>query len=63
MNASQRTTDYALDRLYATPYRLHDGWHCMVAGRCHGPWPLKGYAQAGYEVELRREVARRAKLK
>lgn len=60
MIASQRVAAYASERLYATPYRLRDGWYCMVAGRAHGPWPMKEYAQAGYEVELRREIARRS---
>lgn len=39
-------------------FRLHEGWFCIVAGRTFGPWPLKGYAEAGLAVEQRRHRAR-----
>lgn len=41
------------------PYRLNEGWFIVVAGRVHGPWATKEYAQAGYEVELRRAKKRK----
>jgi hypothetical protein len=36
------------------PYRLSDGWYVLVSGAQHGPWPDKGSAGAGYDVERRR---------
>ena len=45
---------------FCGPFRLAVGWYVLVAGVQHGPWPVKGYAQAGYEVELRRHSNRAA---
>jgi hypothetical protein len=36
------------------PFRLLDGWYVLVGGKQYGPWALKGYAEAGYQTELRR---------
>jgi hypothetical protein len=40
------------------PYRLRDGWYCIVSGTRFGPWPDKGSATAGYQTEQRRADAR-----
>jgi hypothetical protein len=43
---------------------LSDGNHyCSVEGRIFGPWPDKGAATAGMQVEQRRAAARRAGAK
>lgn len=36
------------------PFRLAPGWYILVGGVQIGPWPIKGYAMAGYQTELRR---------
>lgn len=46
------------EQMCATPYRLRDGWYCMVAGKRYGPWRDKGAALAGYQTELRRSAKR-----
>lgn len=43
------------------PFRLKDGWYCLVAGRVFGPWPDKGSASAGRATEQRR-AARKVTL-
>jgi hypothetical protein len=36
------------------PFRLADGWYCLVENVRFGPWPDKGTASAGYATELRK---------
>lgn len=35
-------------------FRMRGSWFCLVDGKPYGPWPDKGSATAGYQVELRR---------
>lgn len=45
------------------PFRIRDGWFCIVDSKVYGPWELKAYAQAGYETELLRAIKRKQKEK
>ena len=40
-------------------FRQNGEWYCIVAGRTFGPWACKQYAQAGLQVESRRNLKRR----
>lgn len=40
------------------PFRLKDGWYCIVDDVRHGPWTEYGYALGGYQTELRRAERR-----
>ncbi len=44
------------------PFRIRDGWFCIVDHKMYGPWPDKGSATAGYETELRRAAERKQKI-
>lgn len=33
---------------------MKDGFYAMVAGKLHGPWLMREYAEAGLQVEQRR---------
>ena len=39
-------------------FRLADGFYCLVSGKQFGPWPMKGYAEAGMATEQRRAAKR-----
>lgn len=44
-------------------FALRDGHYCVVAGYIFGPWPDKGAATAGMQVERRRIDRKRAKAR